>query len=395
VDAYDVWVELEARDDSGRTLFHSGRLEDEGRGPVEPGAHFYRSLMLDAHGNPINKRNAWATRSVAYVRLIPPGAADTVHYRLEVPEDCGDRITLRARVLHRKFAWWYTQWAYAGVRDPEQETYSVGPGHDDGRWIFAGDTSEVSGRIKQVPELPITVLAEAEAELEVVAATAELELTRPQPDPGVRERWNDFGIGLLLQGDIKGAEAAFLEVTQLDPRYPDGWVNVARARLQEGNLSGAEQALRRALELAPELARAHFFQAQLLKAQGEYDAALGHLQVAAAAYPRDRVVQNQIGRLLFLERRYREAIAVFERVLKVDPEDLQAHYNLMLCWRGLGDLERARHEQALYERFKADESAQAVTGPYRRLHPHDNNERQAIHEHVSAPIAAPASGEDS
>ena len=51
---------------------------------MEPGAHFYRSLMLDEHGNPINKRNAWSTRSVAYVRLIPPGAADTVHYRLRV-----------------------------------------------------------------------------------------------------------------------------------------------------------------------------------------------------------------------------------------------------------------------------------------------------------------------
>jgi hypothetical protein len=34
-------------------------------------------------------------------------------------------------------------------------------------------------------------------------------------------------------------------------------------------------------------------------------------------------------------------------------------------------------------RFKADESAQALTGNYRRLHPEDNNERQSIHEHTS------------
>ena len=33
-------------------------------------------------------------------------------------------------------------------------------------------------------------------------------------------------------------------------------------------------------------------------------------------------------------------------------------------------------------RFKADEAAQTITGPYRQLHPEDNNERQAIHEHV-------------
>jgi hypothetical protein len=41
-------------------------------------------------------------------------------------------------------------------------------------------------------------------------------------------------------------------------------------------------------------------------------------------------------------------------------------------------------------RFKADESAQAITGPYRQLHPHDNNERQAIHEHRTAEPAAAA-----
>ena len=116
-DAFDVWVELEAVDDKGRVLLHSGAVADEGKGPVDPGAHFYRSLQLDEHGNPINKRNAWATRSVAYVRLIPPGAADTVHYRLRIPDDAGDKIFLRAKVNYRKFAWWNSQWAFAGVRD--------------------------------------------------------------------------------------------------------------------------------------------------------------------------------------------------------------------------------------------------------------------------------------
>ena len=37
-------------------------------------------------------------------------------------------------------------------------------------------------------------------------------------------------------------------------------------------------------------------------------------------------------------------------------------------------------------RFKADESSQAITGPYRQLHPEDNNERQQVHEHVSVPL---------
>jgi tetratricopeptide (TPR) repeat protein len=385
VDAFDVWVELEAVDDKGQVVLHSGYVEDGGRGPVDPSAHFYRSLMLDERGNPINKRNAWAARSVAYVRLVPPGAADTVHYRLVVPESAGDRLTLRAKVNYRKFAWWNTQWAFAGVRDPAHADYSVGPGHDDGRWVFTGDTSGVSGKVKAIPDLPTTVMAEAQAELRVVDRAAPVPARAQWLDASVRERWNDYGIGLLLQGDLKGSEAAFLKVTEMDPPYADGWVNVARARIQEGNVPGAEQMLRRALEIDPDLAKTHFFLGTALKALGRYDEAATHLRSALDRYPKDRVVRNQLGRVLFLQRQFREAVAQFEHVLAVDPEDLQAHYNLMLAHQGLGDATAAERERRLYERFKADESAQAITGPYRQLHPHDNNERQAIHEHAQNP----------
>src|SRR5438552_8503788 len=75
VDAYDTWLELKATDDRGQTIFWSGMVEDNGKGPVEKGAHFYRSLQVDGHANHINKRNAWATRAVVYVHLIPPSAA--------------------------------------------------------------------------------------------------------------------------------------------------------------------------------------------------------------------------------------------------------------------------------------------------------------------------------
>jgi tetratricopeptide (TPR) repeat protein len=348
VDAFDVWVEFEARDSNGRTLLHSGYVEDDGKGPVDPGAHFYRSLMLDERGNPINKRNAWATRSVAYVHLIPPGAADTVHFRLEVPPDCGDTITLKAKLNYRKFAWWNTQWAFAGVRDPKDTDYSIAPGHDDGRWVFTGDTGDVSGKVKRIPDIPITVISDDEATLRVLPKDAPGPKAEPLLDPSVRERWNDYGIGLLLQGDLKGAEAAFLKVTQMEPTYADGWVNVGRARVQEGNVTGAEEVLRQALKVDPDLASAHFFLALSLKAQGEYDEALEHLRRAARRYPRDRVVRNQIGRVLFLKRQFKDSIAELKKVLAIDHE-----------------------------------SAQFITGPYRKLHPYDNNERQAVHEHGS------------
>jgi tetratricopeptide (TPR) repeat protein len=384
VDALDVWVEVEARDNQGRTLLHSGVLEPSGA--VDAAAHRYRSLLLDEHGNPINKRNAWAARSAAYVRLIPPGAADTVHYRLDIPPDAGDTITVTARVKYRKFAWWNTQWAYAGVRDPAQPAFALAPGHDDGRWVFTGDTSGVSGRMKAIPDPPVTEMAVNQATLAVRPAGTTVVDAPAASSPALRERWNDYGIGLLLQGDIRGAEAAFLRVAEIDPAYADAWVNVGRARVQEGDMESAEQVLRRALALDPALAKTHFFLGTALRSLGRYDEALAHLHEAAARYPADRVVLNQIGRVLFLKRQYNAAMVEFRKVLAIDPEDVQAHYNLMLCYQGAGNASMADRERRLYERFKADEASQAITGDYRRLNPDDNNERQPIHEHRMVPV---------
>jgi tetratricopeptide (TPR) repeat protein len=208
---------------------------------------------------------------------------------------------------------------------------------------------------------------------------------RPAPalggGPASRERWNDHGIGLLLQGDLKGAIRSFTRVTEIDPAYADGWVNIARAQLQEGDMSGAERTLMRALSLNPNLARTHYFLGTALKGLGRYDEALRHFDSAEAQYPRDRVVLNQKGRVLFLQRQYQPAVDVLQRVIAIDAEDLQAHYNLMLCYRGLGDVEAAAREEQLYLRFKADEASQAITGPFRQLNPADNNERQSVHVH--------------
>jgi tetratricopeptide (TPR) repeat protein len=90
-----------------------------------------------------------------------------------------------------------------------------------------------------------------------------------------------------------------------------------------------------------------------------------------------------MGRLLFLKREWGAAIEEFQKVLAVDPEDVNAHYNLMLCYRGAGRLAEAAREEALFRRFKADESSQALTAAIRMASPEDNNERQLIHEHES------------
>ena len=388
IDALEVWLELQATDDRGQTIFWSGKVDDDGRGPVEKGAHFYRSLLIDSHGNPINKRNAWAARATVYAHLIPPGAADTAHFHLHIPENAGDHIQLHAKLNYRKFQWWNTQFAFAGKQDPPAS--GVTPDYDDRRVSFSGDLSHVSSTAKGIPNLPIITVAEDTKSLGVLARSA------PQPVPVVVKnkedwtRWNDYGIGLFLQGDLLGAEQAFLKITEIDPQNPDGWTNVGRVRVQEGSTETAKPVLEKALQLKPGLARANFFYARVLKEEGKYDEAAKTLQAVLQQYPKDRVVHNELGRVYFLQKRYNDAIKELRATLAIDPEDLQANYNLMLCFTGLGDEARANAHKERYLRFKADEAAQALTGAYRQAHPEDNNERQPIHEHFSVALGTAA-----
>jgi tetratricopeptide (TPR) repeat protein len=254
---------------------------------------------------------------------------------------------------------------------------------DNRRYSFdaANVPANVSGKVRGIPVLPIIAVAQAETVV---------NLGEPAWTPVVRkedrERWNDWGIGLLLQGDLKGAEFAFRKVTEAEPEYADGWLNVARALIQEGEIDAAKPYLDRALALGPNLGRVHFFRAMAEKAEGRYEDALASLRKTIKLYPRDRVALNQAARILFLQRRYAEAIRVLERVCAVDPEDVQMHYTLMLCYRGLGDMEKASREERLFRRFKADEASQAITARQRMLSAEDNNERQMIHEHESVAL---------
>ncbi|HEV7508254.1 MAG TPA: tetratricopeptide repeat protein [Thermoanaerobaculia bacterium] len=385
VDAFDVWLELQGKDANGRVVFWSGRVDDGGKGPVETGAHFYRSYALDAEGNPINKRNAWQARSTLYVRLIPPGAADVAHYRVKIPADAVGPITLTAKLNYRKFAHYYTQFAFAGQPKPGQAPGLITPHYNNAEYSFdkANIPANVSGKIKgEIPDLPIVTVASAETKLPLGGGAD----WQPKVEKKDRERWNDWGIGLLLQGDLKGAEYAFKKVTEAEPGYVDGWVNAARALIREGEVGAAKPYIQKALAINPELPRTHFFNAMIQKAEGDYDGALASLRKVVAKYPRDRVALNQTARILFLKRQYKEALQVVDQVCAVDPEDVQMHYTAMLSARALGDTQRANREAKLFLRFKAEESSQAITARRRMLSPEDNNERQQIHEHESVPL---------
>ncbi len=376
VDAQEAWLEFKAVADNGEVLLWSGSRDDAGR--VDKEAHFYRNFMVDAHGNPIDKRNAFASRAVVYVNLIPPGTADVAHFTLRVPEGLTGSVSVSAKLHYRKFTWEYTHFSFRGKTDDTGPPPTVG--YDDRTWTLADQVLDVTGGLSEVPDVPVVTMAADSLLLRI----ADVVDSTPNSLTADRTEWNDYGIGLLRQGDLKSAEAAFKMVTEIDPSYADGWVNLARVYTAEGDVEPAAEVLERALEVEPGFYKALYFRGLYWKTLGEYERADQDLSAVAAQFPRDRVVQNQLGRVRYLDSRLMEAVPPFEAVLAIDPEDLMAHYNLMLVFRALGETSRSEAHEGRYLRFKADEASQSLARAYRSEDPNVNRESQPIHEHVGS-----------
>src|SRR5207245_9464075 len=102
--------------------------------------------------------------------------------------------------------------------------------------------------------MPSTTVAEDTKTLAVLAKS------NPMPAPNAvaaKEdwmRWNDYGIGLFLQNDFKGAEAAFTKTIEAEPANADGWVNICRVPTQESDTARAFRVLDKARSPNPDLA---------------------------------------------------------------------------------------------------------------------------------------------
>ena len=362
VDSNEGWLEVTVEAPDGRVLARSGAVAEDGH--VDPAAHFFKALLVDRHGTAIHKRNAQDIYAPVYTRVIGPGAADVSHYAFRVPHGYdGDKLRVRARLLWRKFDRTYTEFAFRN--------------NPVGFRPFA-----------DVPDLPITEIAAHEIVLPVSGrGTVEI----PEA-PVMWQRYNDYGIGLLLQGDTRGAMAAFAEVVRLRPELVDGHRNMARVALADGDLPRAYELLDQCETLTPGHPQTAWLWGVAHQKNGQYgDAELAFRHVLRR-FPSDRAAWRRLGRVLYLDGRYEEALEALARVLRIDPEDRVAHYHRMLCLRSLGREQQAAAAEAAYEYYQIDESAQGVTRSYRMAHPHDNREAQAIHVHELATHAGDEGG---
>jgi tetratricopeptide (TPR) repeat protein len=339
----------------GKVIGRSGGMNGED-GEVDPWSHFVNAFVLDREGNRIDRRNAEDMFIPLYSHQIPPGAADSIHYAFTAPPDVTGPIAIDVRLQYRKFDTTYMR-------------------HFKAKDFVRND-------------LPIVTLATDRVVLPVAGG----ESGPAQDESKIEEwqRWNDYGIGLLLKGatgpnkgELRQAEAAFAEVERLG--RADGPLNLARVYIKEGRLDEAVQALHRAAEHDPPARpwSVAWFSGLVNKQNGYLDEAIADFKSILAMkdsaecrklefdFSQDYGLLNELGQTLFerakrergderaaYRREFeREAVDWFDRVLELDPENVTAHYNLAQLYSMLGDDAKAQAHRALHARYKPDDNA--------------------------------------
>jgi len=327
-DSNEIWVELTARA-GGRVVGRSGGIGDDGK--VDPYAHFINIYMLDRDGRRIDRRNPQDIFVPLYNKQIPPGAGQVVHFGLDVPEGLDGPVTLEAKVNYRKF-------------DRTYQDFIFGKGKG--------------------PNLPVVVMARDSVNLPVSGGPD--ASNEPSPIKETWQRWNDYGIGLFLEGADKGgqkgelrqAEPVFRKVAELGK--VDGWVNLARVYQREGRIPDAVTALEKAASHKEPAAPwvINWLTGQINDRNGHLDEAIGRYEAVLSTkipergfdFSLDYEVINALGSSLYNRARLeprnsperlgflRRSATAYRRTLAIDSENVTAHYGL-----GLAYSELARH----------------------------------------------------
>ena len=354
-DSNEGWLEFSVVSATGEELAISGQVRDDGH--LDPMAHVYKALILDKDGKPIHRRNAQDIHVAVFANVINPGTADIAHYEFVVPQElAGSVITMRARLLWRKFDREYTEFAFRANREGFKQ-------------------------FDEVPDLPITEIAADEVSLEVGRAGSSSDGAGTSADPAEWTRFNDYGIGLLLESNTRGASRAFEQVMRLQPQRVDGPLNLAKTAVRDGNVDRAYEYLRMSEAIRTGDARVAWVWGVARQEDGRYEEAALAYQRVLEDFPGDRATWRNLGRTYYLDRQYEKALEAFSEVLRIDPEDRIAHYHRMLCLRALSREDEADRAAAAYAYYAIDESAQEITRSFRLKNPGANLMAQAVRTH--------------
>ncbi len=370
VDSNEVWLEVSLRS-GDRLIAQSGGRDSKGE--VDRDAHFMNVFMLDRDGNRINRRNPQDIFTPLYNHQVPPGSGQVAHYSFRVPDDVEKPIVATVRLLYRKFDQEYMQYVYEKRKADDNPIEGLTPQGSGADMVVRND-------------LPIMTLASDTVTFPIEGVDE--AISNPESKIPGWQRWNDYGIGLFLEGkaELKQAEQAFQVVESLG-RF-DGPLNLARVYIREGRIDEAADAVQRAAKVkepsAPEWSLAWFSglvnreQGRLVEAEENFrnivDQTTEERKKRGFDFSRDIEVLTALGRTIFdraeqlrrnsqaadREKLLREAVKQYQRALAIDSENVNAHYNLGLIYGMLGDVELEKKHKALHLRYKPDDNAQGL-----------------------------------
>jgi tetratricopeptide (TPR) repeat protein len=196
---------------------------------------------------------------------------------------------------------------------------------------------------------PVVSPAAQQAELEAQAKGYEMVLQR-EPDNQTALR------GLLevkiQQRDLKGAIAPLEKLAKLNPDQPDITVLLAQTKQQVGDREGAAQAYRSILSSQPGNINALQGLVELLLQQQRPEAAVGLLQDTLRSAPNANQVnpgsidvvsvQLLLGRVYAEQKRYGEAIAVYDQAIAADNQDFRPVLGKAIVLQQQGKQEEAK-----------------------------------------------------
>ncbi len=344
-DFYEAYVEFTVSDDAAKVLFRSGFLKPDGY--LEESAHNYKTYLVKADGTYNDKHHIWRTRVFAQNNQINSGRSDVARYRFQVPSTLTGALHLTARVRYRRFTRVFSD-------------YSLGKSID----------------------YPIVTMATADYTMRLGDNAA----LPPDPNdklaPPEWRRWNNYGVALFDQRQYSMAIDAFARAAELDEKYrPMAIVNRAMAMIELEQYDEAAGVLDAVIKANPTNPRALFQQARIFMKRGNLDQAETNIKQVLAAFPRDRISLQQLGELCKIRRDYQGALDCYQKILQIDPEDLGAHYNLMLIYRKQGRADDARREGKTFADLKDDPGALSLANQFLRKHPEMSNESVYWHIH--------------
>ena len=357
-DSNEGWLEFTVKDDTGYVLIISGFIDAKGH--LDQNAHTFKAVLVDKNSDAIHKRNGQDIHVSVYTNVIGPGTADIAHYTFTIPKELeSKKLTMEARLMHRKFDQKYLEFAY--------ETNPEG-----------------FKQFKEIPKLPITVIATDKIDFLVSDSKTYFSNRSDQKNQRQATEWiryNDYGIGLLLEGDYRGAIRAFEKVAELHPTGLDGPLNLAKTALREGNIEEAYKHLRKCEELKKGDPQVAWVWARVRQEDGLYEDAIAAYTYVLKSFPDDRATRRQLGRTYYLDQQYEASITMYKSVLDIDPEDREAYYHLALNYRAIGNMAEAAKMDKAFNYYKIDESASEAAQKYRMENPGANKMAQDIRIH--------------